>query len=163
MERILTRVMFAARWVMAPVYLGLTAGLLVLAYKFFIDLFELFSHVTHYNNEEIILHLLSLVDFVLIGGLLVMVIYSGYENFVSRLNIDGANDELSWIGKMDVESLKNKVFVSVVLISTIHLLGIFMESKSIPNNKIIMYISLHVCFVLTALLMQLLERLSKNR
>jgi len=103
-----------------------------------------------------------LVGFVLIGSLLVMVIYSGYGNFILRLNVDGASDEFNWICKMDGESLKNKVFVSVVSISTIHFLGIFMGSKSIPNDKIIMYIILHVCFVLTALLMQLLERLSKN-
>ncbi len=65
-----------------------------------------------------------------------MVVFSGYENFVSRLNVEGASNELSWIGRMDVESLKNKVFVSVVSISTIHLLGVFMESKSIPDDKI---------------------------
>lgn len=91
-----------------------------------------------------------------------MVIFSGYENFVSRLNVKGADNELSWISKMDVGYLKNKVFFSVVSISTIHLLGVFMESKNIPNDKIIMYMVLQLCFVITALLMQVLEKLSKN-
>ncbi|EMC6869715.1 MULTISPECIES: TIGR00645 family protein [Hafnia] len=162
MGKIFTRILFATRWVMAPVYLGLSAGLIILAYKFFIELYTIILNASHYNNEELILSLLSLVDFVLIGGLLVMVIFSGYENFVSRLNVKGADDELSWIGKMDVESLKNKVFISVVSISTIHLLGVFMESKNIPNDKILMYIGLQLCFVITALLMQMLENLSKN-
>ncbi|TBL89875.1 TIGR00645 family protein [Hafnia alvei] len=162
MGKIFTRILFATRWVMAPVYLGLSAGLIILAYKFFIELYTIILNASHYNNEELILSLLSLVDFVLIGGLLVMVIFSGYENFVSRLNVKGADDELSWIGKMDVESLKNKVFISVVSISTIHLLGVFMESKNIPNDKILMYIGLQLCFVITALLMQVLENLSKK-
>ncbi|MFQ6251586.1 TIGR00645 family protein [Yersinia enterocolitica] len=162
MDSIFTKVLFAARWIMAPVYLGLATGLIILTYKFFMELYEIVLNVSHYSNEEIILSLLSLVDFVLIGGLLVMVIFSGYENFVSRLNVKGAENELSWIGKMDVESLKNKVFFSVVSISTIHLLGVFMQSKNIPNDKIIMYMGLQLCFVLTALLMQMLERLSKK-
>lgn len=162
MGKIFTRILFATRWVMAPVYLGLSAGLIILAYKFFMELYTIILNASHYNNEELILSLLSLVDFVLIGGLLVMVIFSGYENFVSRLNVKGADDELSWIGKMDVESLKNKVFISVVSISTIHLLGVFMESKNIPNDKILMYIGLQLCFVITALLMQVLENLSKK-
>ncbi|MFV8798196.1 TIGR00645 family protein [Yersinia enterocolitica] len=162
MDSIFTKVLFAARWIMAPVYLGLATGLMILTYKFFMELYEIVLNVSHYSNEEIILSLLSLVDFVLIGGLLVMVIFSGYENFVSRLNVKGAENELSWIGKMDVESLKNKVFFSVVSISTIHLLGVFMQSKNIPNDKIIMYMGLQLCFVLTALLMQMLERLSKK-
>lgn len=162
MDSIFTKVLFAARWIMAPVYLGLATGLMILTYKFFMELYEIVLNVSHYSNEEIILSLLSLVDFVLIGGLLVMVIFSGYENFVSRLNVKGAENELSWIGKMDVESLKNKVFFSVVLISTIHLLGVFIQSKNIPNDKIIMYMGLQLCFVLTALLMQMLERLSKK-
>lgn len=162
MGNIFTKVLFAARWIMAPVYLGLVTGLGILAYKFFVVLYEIVLNVTHYNNEQIILGLLSLVDFVLIGGLLVMVIFSGYENFVSRLNVKDADNELSWIGKMDVESLKNKVFISVVSISTIHILGVFMQLKDIPNDKIIMYMCLQLCFVLTALLMQILENLSKK-
>ncbi|HCJ6653989.1 TPA: TIGR00645 family protein [Klebsiella oxytoca] len=162
MGNLFTRVLFGARWIMAPVYLGLSVSLIVLAYKFFVELYEIVLNVARYNNEEIILSLLSLIDFVLIGGLLVMVIFSGYENFVSRFNVKGADSELSWIGKMDVESLKNKVFFSVVSISTIHLLGVFMESKTIPNDKIIMYMGLQLCFVITALLMQVLEKLSKK-
>lgn len=162
METIFTRLLFGARWIMAPVYLGLSVSLIVLACKFFTELYELVLNAAHLNNEEIILGMLSLIDFVLIGGLLVMVIFSGYENFVSRLNAKGAEAELSWVGKMDVESLKNKVFFSVVSISTIHLLGVFMESRSIPNDKILMYMGLQLCFVLTALLMQVLETLSKK-
>jgi uncharacterized protein (TIGR00645 family) len=162
MEKLFGKIMFSARWIMAPVYLGLAAGLFILAYKFFLELVALFIQVPYINNEQLILHLLSLVDFVLIGGLLVMVVFSGYENFVTSLNVKGADKELSWIGKMDVESLKNKVFVSVVSISTIHLLGVFMESKSIPDDKILMYMGLHLCFVLTALLMQVLEKISKK-
>lgn len=162
MEKHFAKIMFSARWIMAPVYLGLAAGLSILSYKFFIEFIELFRQAPCINNEQLILQLLSLVDFVLIGGLIVMVVFSGYENFVSRLNVEGADRELSWIGRMDVESLKNKVFVSVVSISTIHLLGVFMESKNIPDDKILMYMGLHLCFVLTALLMQVLEKISKE-
>lgn len=83
----------------------------ILAYKFFLELVALFRKAPHISNEQLIQHLLSLVDFVLIGGLLVMVVFSGYENSVSRFNVEDADRELSWIGRMDVESLKNKVLV----------------------------------------------------
>lgn len=84
MGNLFTRVLFGARWIMAPVYLGLSASLIVLAYKFFVELYKIVLNVAHYNSEEIILSLLSLIDFVLIGGLLVMVIFFPVMKTLSR-------------------------------------------------------------------------------
>ncbi|WP_419555053.1 YqhA family protein, partial [Pseudomonas fluorescens] len=80
-------------------------------------------------EAEVILLLLSLIDMALVGGLLVMVMISGYENFVSQLDIDENKEKLNWLGTMDSSSLKMKVAASIVAISSIHLLRIFMDAK----------------------------------
>ena len=98
----------------------------------------------------------------LVGGLLVMVMFSGYENFLSQLDIDGSTEKLSWLGKMDASSLKNKVAASIVAISSIHLLQIFMEIQSIENDKILWYVVLHMTFVLSAFAMGYLDKITKH-
>ena len=108
-----------------------------------------------------ILTLLSLVDMTLVGGLLVMVMFSGYENFVSQLDINEGKEKLSWLGKMDATSLKNKVAASIVAISSIHLLRVFMDAKNVPDNKLMWYVIIHLTFVLSAFVMGYLDRLTK--
>ncbi|STT24873.1 membrane protein [Klebsiella pneumoniae] len=108
-----------------------------------------------------ILTLLSLVDMTLVGGLLVMVMFSGYENFVSQLDINEGKEKLSWLGKMDATSLKNKVAASIVAISSIHLLRVVMDAKNVPDNKLMWYVIIHLTFVLSAFVMGYLDRLTK--
>lgn len=108
-----------------------------------------------------ILTLLSLVDMTLVGGLLVMVMFSGYENFVSQLDINEGKEKLSWLGKMDATSLKNKVAASIVAISSIHLLRVFMDARNVPDSKLMWYVIIHLTFVLSAFVMGYLDRLTK--
>ena len=161
MERFLEIAMYASRWLLAPVYFGLSLGLIALTIKFFQEIFHILPHIFSVSESDMILTLLSLVDMTLVGGLLVMVMFSGYENFVSQLDINEGKEKLSWLGKMDATSLKNKVAASIVAISSIHLLRVFMDAKNVPDNKLMWYVIIHLTFVLSAFVMGYLDRLTK--
>ncbi|EPB4117804.1 TPA: TIGR00645 family protein [Klebsiella pneumoniae] len=161
MERFLENAMYASRWLLAPVYFGLSLGLIALTINFFQEIFHILPHIFSVSESDMILTLLSLVDMTLVGGLLVMVMFSGYENFVSQLDINEGKEKLSWLGKMDATSLKNKVAASIVAISSIHLLRVFMDAKNVPDNKLMWYVIIHLTFVLSAFVMGYLDRLTK--
>ena len=161
MERFLENAMYASRWLLAPVYFGLSLGLIALTIKFFQEIFHILPHIFSVSESDMILTLLSLVDMTLVGGLLVMVMFSGYENFVSQLDINEGKEKLSWLGNMDATSLKNKVAASIVAISSIHLLRVFMDAKNVPDNKLMWYVIIHLTFVLSAFVMGYLDRLTK--
>ncbi|MBE4995646.1 TIGR00645 family protein [Klebsiella pneumoniae] len=161
MERFLENAMYASRWLLAPVYFGLSLGLIALTIKFFQEIFHILPHIFSVSESDMILTLLSLVDMTLVGGLLVMVMFSGYENFVSQLDINEGKEKLSWLGKMDATSLKNKVAASIVAISSIHLLRVFMDAQNVPDNKLMWYVIIHLTFVLSAFVMGYLDRLTK--
>lgn len=161
MERFLENAMYASRWLLAPVYFGLSLGLIALTIKFFQEIFHILPHIFSVSESDMILTLLSLVDMTLVGGLLVMVMFSGYEKFVSQLDINEGKEKLSWLGKMDATSLKNKVAASIVAISSIHLLRVFMDAKNVPDNKLMWYVIIHLTFVLSAFVMGYLDRLTK--
>ena len=161
MERFLENAMYASRWLLAPVYFGLSLGLIALTIKFFQEIFHILPHIFSVSESDMILTLLSLVDMTLVGGLLVMVMFSGYENFVSQLDINEGKEKLSWLGKMDATSLKNKVAASIVAISSIHLLRVFMDAKNVPDNKLMWYVIIHLTFGLSAFVMGYLDRLTK--
>ena len=162
MESFIERSMYSARWILAPVYLGLSLALLLLAIKFFEAIFHVFPTILSMTEADLVLVILSLVDMALVGGLLVMVMFSGYENFVSKMDLDPDADKLGWLGKMDASSLKNKVAASIVAISSIHLLQVFMAAKNIDNDKIMWYIILHMTFVISAFVMGYLDKLTKH-
>jgi len=163
MERIFERLMYATRWIMAPIYLGLSLCLLALGIKFFQEVITFIPHLFSMKEVELILVTLSLIDIALVGGLIVMVMFSGYENFVSRLDLHGHDDKLGWLGKLDSNSLKNKVAASIVAISSIHLLKVFMNTESIPNDKIMWYLLIHITFVVSAFAMGLLDKILRDK
>jgi uncharacterized protein (TIGR00645 family) len=161
MERFIENAMYASRWLLAPIYFGLSIALLALALKFFQEVFHILPNVFAMTEANLILVLLSLIDMALVGGLLVMVMLSGYENFVSQLNIREGTEKLSWLGKMDSSSLKMKVAASIVAISSIHLLKVFMDAKNVPESKLMWYVIIHLTFVGSAFAMGYLDKLTK--
>jgi uncharacterized protein (TIGR00645 family) len=163
MEKQIEKLMYASRWLMAPIYLGLSLVLIALGIKFFQEIFHILPNIFAIKEVDLILVVLSLIDIALVGGLIVMVMFSGYENFVSRLDIDGSSEKLTWLGKVDSGSLKNKVAASIVAISSIHLLKIFMDTPNIDNDKIMWYLLIHITFVLSAFVMGYLDKLTKER
>ena len=162
MERFIEKTMYASRWLLAPIYVGLSLGLLALALKFFQEIFHVIPNVFAMAESELILVLLSLIDIALVGGLLVMVMISGYENFVSQLDIEDGVEKLSWLGKMDSTSLKMKVAASIVAISSIHLLRVFMDAKNIEPQYLMWYVIIHMTFVVSAFAMGYLDKLTKH-
>ena len=162
MERFFENAMYASRWILAPVYFGLSLALIALTIKFFQEILHVLPNIFSIAETDLILVLLSLVDMTLVGGLLVMVMFSGYENFVSQLDIDERKEKLSWLGKMDSGSLKMKVAASIVAISSIHLLKVFMDAKNIDPEYLKWYVIIHMTFVLSAFAMGYLDKLTKH-
>jgi uncharacterized protein (TIGR00645 family) len=159
MERLLERVLFASRWLLVPLYLGLALFLLVIIVEFYRELLHVAMALPSVGQTEVVLLALSLVDLVLVASLIVMVMLSGYENFVSRLDIAAAQTNLAWLGKLDPGSLKLKLAVSIVAISAIHLLGAFMDAEHTANDKLMWLVVIHLTFVVSAVLLTVMDRL----
>jgi len=160
MEKLFENLMYRSRWLLAPIYFGLSIAMLALGIKFFLELYHLLIHIVSMTEADMILIVLSLVDIAMVGGLLLMVMMSGYENFVSRLDIDDHEEKLSWLGKMDSSSLKAKIAASIVAISSIHLLKKFMAAETIDNDKLLWYVIMHITFVASAFAMGVLDSIS---
>lgn len=161
-EQLLERLIYASRWLQAPMYLGMSLGLVALTLKFFQEAFELLPAILSMGEEDLILTVLSLIDMVLVGNLLVMVMISGYENSVSRLELHEDTEKLSWLGKLDAGSLKMKVAASIVAISSIHLLKVFMNADRMENDKIMWSILLHLTFVVSSYIMAVVDKMTKH-
>ena len=160
MEKTVERLFYASCWALAPIYLGLSLALVALGIKFFQEVLHLLPHVLEITESELVLVVLALIDIALVGGLIVMVMFSGYENFVSRIDLDESTDKLGWLGKLDAGSLKTKVAASIVAISSIHLLRVFLNIEQIDNTKLLWYVVIHMAFVLSAIGMVMLDRWS---
>jgi uncharacterized protein (TIGR00645 family) len=159
MERTFERMLFAMRWLLAPLYFGLGLLLVLFCIQFARELIHIFEGATTILEVDLILAALTLIDMTLVASLIVMVMLSGYENFVSKLDLEGAEKSLAWLGKLDAGSLKIKVAASIVAISSIHLLKAFMNFDSVPNDKLILLIVTHLTFVVSALLLALMDRI----
>jgi uncharacterized protein (TIGR00645 family) len=170
LERVIERLLFGCRWLLAPLYLGLSLALIALGVEFFITAYHALLHVftpaeivngvVENKEAQLVLAVLGLIDIVLVGSLIVMVMFSGYENFVSRIDTGDSTDAPAWLGKLDSGTLKLKVAISIVAISSIHLLRVFMEAQTISNDKIMWYVILHLTFVVSALLLGVLDRIA---
>lgn len=169
LEQVTERALFSSRWILAPIFLGLSIALLALGIKFFQEAYHLVMEVLIKDEADLVLKVLALIDISLVGSLIVMVMFSGYENFVSTIDAKGT-ESLGWLGKMDSGALKLKVAVSIVAISSIHLLRVFMQvgkkgEEALTNDQIMWYVILHMTFVLSALLLGVLDKItfSKHR
>ena len=161
-EKTMERLMYASRWILAPIYLGLSLSLFALFVKFFQELYHFLPQMLAMNESTLILKLLTLIDITLVGSLTVIVMFSGYENFVSRLDISDDTEKLDWLGSHDYGSLKMKVASSIVAISSIHLLKVFMNIETTDNDKIMWYVLIHLTMVVSALLMGYLDKFSRH-
>ena len=159
LELVTEKLLFASRWILAPIFLGLSLALVALGVKFFQEVWHVFNHLLEVEESDLVLTVLAMIDITLVGSLIVMVMFSGYENFVSTIDAKGS-DSLNWLGKLDAGTLKLKVAASIVAISSIHLLRVFMKAEDTANDKIMWYVILHMTFVLSAVLLGVLDRMS---
>jgi uncharacterized protein (TIGR00645 family) len=158
LELFVERVILASRWLLVVFYVGLAAALAVYAVSFGLKFLKIAASVLTADEEEMILAMLSLIDAALVASLIVMVMISSYENFVSRF--EEQTQDLSWLGKMDSGSLKIKVASAIVAISSIHLLQVFMNVHQYENGKIMWLTFMHLAFIASAVFLGLLDRIS---
>ncbi|MGL4634567.1 MAG: TIGR00645 family protein [Beijerinckiaceae bacterium] len=158
--------LFASRWLMAPMYLGLVVSLAMLTIVFVRELYYYASGIMDMGADEGILAILTLIDLSLAANLLLIVLFSGYENFVSKLDIEDTKDRPDWMGTVDFSGLKMKLIASIVAISGIHLLKVFMEigkanaEKVVSSEQMYLMVVIHLTFVLSGVLLALMDWLS---
>jgi uncharacterized protein (TIGR00645 family) len=157
-ELAIESIILASRWLLVVFYLGLALALLIYAFSFAKKLFEFASTVMILQDTDTILKMLGLIDAALVASLVVMVIISGYENFVSRF--DEHDGEIHWLGTIDVGSLKVKVASTIVAISSIHLLQIFLNSATYSSTQLMWLTLMHLAFVVSALILAYIDRLT---
>ncbi|MCF3640864.1 TIGR00645 family protein [Rhizobium sp. TRM95111] len=157
LELLVERIILSSRWILIVFYLGLVAALLVYAVSFLYKFLKVATNVFTYDEAEMILAMLGLIDAALVASLILMVMIAGYENFVSRF--DEAEKDVSFLGKLDSGSLKIKVASSIVAISSIHLLQIFLNAQQYTDAKLMWLTVMHLAFVISALLLGYLERI----
>lgn len=161
-EKALESFLFASRWLLAPFYFGLAISLVVLLIKFLAELFHLVGHAFTSTETQVILGVLALVDLALTASLIVIVIFSGYENFVSKIDHAGHEDWPEWMGSIDFTALKLKLLSSIVAISAIQLLKSFMEIKTLTDREIMWLVIIHVVFVVSSVLLALSDRIAAH-
>jgi len=159
-EHTLEHGLFASRWLMAPFYIGLVGALAALVYTFGLELFHFITHASSMNANDAILASLALIDISLAGNLLIIVIFSGYENFISKFDIGDHVDQPEWMGSVDFSTLKLKLIASIVAISGIHLLKVFMEIKKYSEQEILWMVIIHLVFVVSGVMLALMDKIA---
>jgi len=162
-EQFVERLIYTSRWLLAPIYLGMSIALMALAVKFFQEMYHFIPVILEVDESQLILKLLTFIDLTLVGSLTIIVMFSGYDNFVSRLDIAEGTEKLSWLGTHDYGSLKMKVASSIVAISSIHLLKVFMNIEQLESDKMLWYVVIHMTFVVSAFLMGYLEKIGHQK
>lgn len=158
-ESFIEKSLLASRWILVVFYLGLAVALGVYAISFIAKSAKIAAKIFVLNDNEIILAMLGLIDACLVASLMVMVMLSGYENFVSRLDRAGDN-ELGWLGKIDTGSLKVKIASAIVAISSIHLLQVFLNAPQYEDSKIMWSTLIHLAFVASAIALAIVDRIA---
>lgn len=165
-ETTFERGLFASRWLMAPMYLGLVISLVMLMIVFVKQLAAYALQAFTMTPDEVILAVLTLIDLSLAANLLLIVLFSGYENFVSKLDIEETEDRPSWMGTVDFSGLKMKLIASIVAISGIYLLKVFMElgktnpEKVVTPDMMYLMVVIHLTFVVSGVLLALMDWLT---
>jgi uncharacterized protein (TIGR00645 family) len=159
MEKFIERGLFASRWLLAPFYIGLVGSLLALLYTFGQEMIHLFTTITTISTQDAIMACLALIDISLAANLVIIVVFSGYENFVSKMDIADHEDAPSWKGKVDFTGLKIKLIASIVAISGIHLLKVFMDIKKYTESDVYWMVVIHIVFVLSGVMLALMDHL----
>jgi uncharacterized protein (TIGR00645 family) len=164
-EELFEQSLFRGRWLMAPFYVGLMIGLIVLLLTFGKEVIEETMKVVTLDLEEnaVVLWLLTLIDMCLAGNLTLMVIFAGYENFVSKLDLEGNPDKPAWMGKVDFSNMKLKLIASIIAISVIHLLERFMSIEKNPDTAGLTWmVGLHGVFLASGLVLALMDWLGEQ-
>ena len=165
-ELLLERFILLSRWLLAPLYLALIAILILFAVKAYQEVIHLFATIITLTETDLVLAALAMIDLALVANLLVMVVLSSYETFVSNLDVYEGQEKPAWLGKIDAATIKIKLAVAIVAISSIHLLKAFMTApphdgdRPLWSNQLFWLVVIHLTFVVSALLMAVIDRIA---
>ncbi len=162
-RQLFEKLLFASRWLLAPFYLALVVALLALLAKVGVHLYDLLTHFLALNEDQVLLSALGVVDLTLSGSLIVIVILSGYVNFIAPVDIELHQDWPRWFAKIDFSELKLKLMASIVAITAIKLLEGYMNVDSVSDRDLAWQAGVHIAFVVSALLLALAERIGAGR
>lgn len=172
-EHFLEVLMFNSRWLLAPFYLGLVVSIALLLIKFGQEFFHMLPTIFAMSESEVILAILTLVDMSLVANLLIIIIFSGYENFVSKIDTAGHEDRPSWMGKVDFSGLKVKLIASIVAISAIELLKAFVNVSNIgvasdvatwtvADKQLAWKVGIHFVLIVSGVLFAVMDRVAEG-
>ena len=164
-ERVIERLILVSRWLMAPFYVGLIVALCVLLFKFVRELWHFVTYAPSFTESDTILGILALIDLTFTGSLVIIVIFSGYENFVSKIDPAGHPDWPEWMTRVDFTGLKQKLLASIVAISAIQLLKAFMnlDKGQMSENTLMWLVIIHGVFVGSSLLLAWSDKLTNDK
>lgn len=161
-ERLLENFMFASRWLLAPFYIGLVAAITLLLFKFIKEFINLLPIVINGTGGDVMVGVLTLVDVTLVANLLLIIIFAGYENFISKIETGDSEDRPDWMGHVSFSDLKIKVIGSIVAISGIELLKVFVNVSAYTQNELAWKLGLHLTFVISGVMFAIMDRLTKS-
>lgn len=161
--QMMANIVFASRWLQAPLYFGLIIAQGVYVYHFAVELWHLVQHTSTVTETQIMLVVLGLIDVVMIANLLLMVIVGGYETFVSRLYLDNNPDQPEWLAHVNAGTMKVKLSMALIGISSIHLLKTFIEAPTMSQQTMMWQVIIHMTFVLSAMAMAFTNRLMETK
>lgn len=155
--------LFTTRWILAPVYLGLMVALVALLVKFAKEIWSLLTNIPSATGADVIIGVLSLVDIALIMNLVIIIVFSGYENFVSKMeDLHAHKDRPDWMGHIGFVDLKIKLIGSIVAISGIELLKAFMDAENLSDRHLAWMVGIHLTFVLSGVLYAVMDRVQRG-
>ena len=163
LEKNLEKGLFASRWFIAPVYIILAISLGIITLKVIQEFIHVVPEMFSMTVREVMLFVLHVVDLALVGNLILMIIFAGYENFVSKISAaENSEDKPSWMGKVDFSDLKLKLIASIVAISGINLLEIFMDIESVPAREVQWMIIVHLVFIISGVLLAVMDYIASK-
>ena len=162
-EALFESIMFRSRWLLAPFFFGLIIAIAAVLVKFVKQLVVLFSALTGPGDQEVIITILTLIDVALIASLLLIIAFSGYENFVSKIGTGAHEDRPAWMGKVGFSDLKIKLMGAIVAISAVELLKAFINADKLTNTQLAWKVGIHLAFVVSGVLFAVTDRLTESR
>lgn len=159
LESVFEKMIFASRWMQAPIYAGLIVGSILYTYKFILEIIHLAVTINSLSHTDIMLGVLTLIDITMVINLLTMVVIGGYSTFVSRIDLSENEDKPEWLQKVDAGTLKVKLATSLVGVSGVHLLQTFINISNQTTEQVMLQIAIHVVFLISAVLLAYTEKI----
>ncbi len=163
-ERRLETVMLAGRWLMLPFFAGLLIAILMLLYKFGVELLGGFQRLPGASSAEVLVGVLNLLDYVLAANLTLIVIFAGYQNFVAKIETARYPQLPDDLGRVSFTTLKQKILGSIVALAAVEMLEVYMNLQTYPDtSKLGWLIGMQLTFVVSMLMLAIADRLAEHR